>query len=249
MTKTIAAPRAGKKANDRIAERRRRELLDAAFALIAEKGLEGLRTRDIAARASVNVATLHYYFATKEALIVALVRHVRDVFMAPEERRAKSPKDHPLAHLAAHLASAWRSFEENPQLATVLLELTLRARRDKVARQTLRAIHASWNGLVETILRQGVAAGDVRKDIDLRLGAAIVTSFIMGAATQSACARAPSRSRMPRPSSSAGSALICAATAPGNRRTYCGSRSPSACRNPPLLLSSCRRTRGRGRWA
>src|SRR6185437_3442673 len=39
----------------------RRELVLAAFNLIAEKGFEGLRTRDVAQRADLNIATLHYY--------------------------------------------------------------------------------------------------------------------------------------------------------------------------------------------
>ena len=50
-------------------ESRRHDLVQAAFRGIAERGFEGLRTRDVAADAGVNIATLHYYFPTKEALI------------------------------------------------------------------------------------------------------------------------------------------------------------------------------------
>src|SRR2546430_7157743 len=50
------------------ADERRRSLVLAAYDLIAEKGFEDLRTRDVAARAGVNIATLHYYFASKEDL-------------------------------------------------------------------------------------------------------------------------------------------------------------------------------------
>lgn len=42
-------------------DQRRRSLVLAAYQLIAEGGFERLRTRDIAARAGVNIATLHYY--------------------------------------------------------------------------------------------------------------------------------------------------------------------------------------------
>ena len=48
---------------------RRREIAAAARDLIVEKGVEGLRTRDIAERVGINVATLHYHVPTKEALI------------------------------------------------------------------------------------------------------------------------------------------------------------------------------------
>jgi AcrR family transcriptional regulator len=47
----------------------------AAFSQIAEHGFEGLRTRDVAAEVGVNIATLHYYFPTKESLIRGVLEH------------------------------------------------------------------------------------------------------------------------------------------------------------------------------
>jgi AcrR family transcriptional regulator len=169
-----------RKADATVNERRRRELLDAAFTLIAEKGLEGLRTRAIAARAGVNIATLHYYFGTKEALLLAVVRHVRDVFTrpAPNDRDATTavPED-----LRSYFVRAWRPFQANPGLARVLQELLLRAKRDRAARAALRSVHTHWTRSVEDILRRGIAAGQFRPDFDPGAGAAIVTSFTMGA--------------------------------------------------------------------
>ena len=49
----------------------------AAYKRLAEAGFEGLRTRDVAADAGVNIATLHYYFPSKEALIRGVVAKVR----------------------------------------------------------------------------------------------------------------------------------------------------------------------------
>src|SRR5262245_45774947 len=74
----------GRPARD--ADDRRKDLLEAAYALIAERGLEGLRTREIAARAGVNISTLHYYFGTKDALVVAVLEHVRDTFTSDNAR-------------------------------------------------------------------------------------------------------------------------------------------------------------------
>ena len=52
---------------------RQEALVQAAYDLLAERGFEGLRTRDIAAKVGVNIATLHYYFPTKEKLIRGVV--------------------------------------------------------------------------------------------------------------------------------------------------------------------------------
>src|SRR3954469_18553555 len=57
-----------------------RELVLAAYQLIAESGLEDLRTRDIAAKVGINISTLHYYFETKEELIAAVVDHMTELF-------------------------------------------------------------------------------------------------------------------------------------------------------------------------
>ena len=70
----------------KVPEQRRQDLVLAAFELLAEKGFEGLRTRDVAARAGVNIATLHYYFPTKEALIGGVVEHVMTRFRSTRGR-------------------------------------------------------------------------------------------------------------------------------------------------------------------
>src|SRR6266567_243915 len=57
-------------------DERRRSLVLAAYDLIAEKGFEELRTRDVAMRTGVNIATLHYYFASKEDLIEGVVDYL-----------------------------------------------------------------------------------------------------------------------------------------------------------------------------
>ena len=64
-----------------VGDERRRSLVQAAFHLIAEGGFEQLRTRDIAARAGVNIATLHYYFARKEDIIQSVVEYLLRQFM------------------------------------------------------------------------------------------------------------------------------------------------------------------------
>ncbi|WP_437577748.1 TetR/AcrR family transcriptional regulator [Sorangium sp. So ce887] len=183
MAKTRGAAADGRASTTELGAARRRDLLEAAYSLIAEKGLEGLRTRDIAARAGVNISTLHYYFGTKDALLVAIVEHVTDKFGKERAPGPAGPAD-ALAGLRAHLESAWRSFQDNPHLATVLQELSLRARRDPAARMAFRAVHKEWNLAVEHLVRQGVRGGQLRSDLDPRAAAAVVTSFIIGAMIQ-----------------------------------------------------------------
>jgi len=164
-----------------LGDRRRFELLEAAYTIIGERGLEGLRTRDIAARAGVNISTLHYYFGTKEALVVAVVGHASEKFTTPPPGRRPEPVT---ASLRAHLDASWRTFQSTPHLATVLQELVLRGQRDAATRAAFRALHDQWNRIVEDVLRRDVERGALRADLDPAQGARIVTSFIMGASVQ-----------------------------------------------------------------
>lgn len=53
---------------------RPQEILEAALAVLAEKGYAGTRMEDIAARAGVTKGTIYLYFESKEAVLKALVR-------------------------------------------------------------------------------------------------------------------------------------------------------------------------------
>ena len=54
----------------------RAKILDAALAAFAERGFDGARTRDIAARAGVNQGLITYHFASKHDLWRAAVDHI-----------------------------------------------------------------------------------------------------------------------------------------------------------------------------
>jgi len=52
----------------------RTRIVHAAEEILAEHGLEGLSLRTVTTRASVNLASVHYYFGSKDGLVTALVR-------------------------------------------------------------------------------------------------------------------------------------------------------------------------------
>ncbi|TQM29085.1 TetR/AcrR family transcriptional regulator [Nocardia bhagyanarayanae] len=56
------------------AEWRRERLLDAALDAFAAKGIDGTSVKDIAAAAEVTPGLLYHYFASKQDLVIALLR-------------------------------------------------------------------------------------------------------------------------------------------------------------------------------
>src|SRR5438105_12760879 len=119
---------------------RRRALVAAAFRRIAVDGFEGLRTRDVAADVGVNIATLHYYFPTKEVLIRSVIGHAMQRF------GETMPSDgSPVAQLRGHLRALARLLKEDRQLWAVMGELVLRAPRDADLGRIFRQTDEYWH--------------------------------------------------------------------------------------------------------
>jgi AcrR family transcriptional regulator len=53
-------------------------ILDAAEEVFAARGFQGASTREIAARAGVNISSLHYHWESKETLYFAVFRNIFD---------------------------------------------------------------------------------------------------------------------------------------------------------------------------
>lgn len=180
-TKQVRAPAkkaAPRKSSKAALDGRRTELVRAAYELIADAGLEGLRTRDIAARVGINIATLHYYFETKEELVASVVDHMMELFQSVYE---PLPEDASALEQLRHLftTQSYRRRVE-PMLEIVVQEMMLRGRRDERVRARLELMLLAWNGYVESIVARGVRAGDFARDVDPKLTAGIVTSYLIG---------------------------------------------------------------------
>jgi len=154
---------------------RRQDLVRAAFNRIADAGFEGLRTRDVAADAGVNVATLHYYFPTKEALIRGVVGHAMMRFSQSMPREGSAAEQ-----LRWHLSFLRRLLKEDTQLFAVLAELTLRAPRDPVIAGILQNTDEPWHRKVAALLRSALEQGCIDAGIDPEDGAAFIIAAIKG---------------------------------------------------------------------
>jgi AcrR family transcriptional regulator len=158
---------------------RRAAIAKAARALIVEKGVEGLRTRDIAERVGINVATLHYHVPTKEALIELVAESLQLFFRGQSIAR-------PRAHLGAaeKLALEFVDFREvvfdRPEIMLVFSELMERARRDKRIAEAILPIKRKWRQILVELLTEGVSEGAFRPDLDPDAFATMVMSTMIG---------------------------------------------------------------------
>ena len=154
------------------------EVVRAASALIAEKGMEGLRTREVAERVGINSATLHYYFPTKEALIQGVVEDLMEQLSA---NRAPPANPHSaLDLLRAEFADVRLRLKDSPDQLVVLTELAMRAWRDPLIARMLRYLDDGWRGHLISIFEAGIAEGVFRPDLDAAATASALMTQLRG---------------------------------------------------------------------
>lgn len=104
----------------RPAAERRRQILDAARVLFAERGFHATTTRDLAAAADINDALLYRYFPDKQAILDALVDEAIAVFRALPRPPEAAPL--PLEELLELAGTGFtRAIQSNLDLVTILI--------------------------------------------------------------------------------------------------------------------------------
>ena len=153
---------------------RRLAIAAAARQIIVEKGLEGLRTRDIAARAGINIATMHYHVPSKEALVAESLRHD---FRAQAMRHPRTGKNG-LEQLRMEFDDFRETIVDMPDLIIILTELVERARRDVAVAEIMLPMRDFWRNQIADIYRLGIADGSFRPDLDPEAAAMITTGAL-----------------------------------------------------------------------
>jgi AcrR family transcriptional regulator len=90
----------------RLPEERPKQILDAALAVFAERGLSSARLEDIAKRAGVSKGTIYLYFANKEELFRGVVRSTVIEFIERGEAAFEQDRD-PMRALDLWMEGHW----------------------------------------------------------------------------------------------------------------------------------------------
>ena len=184
MSTAVRRPRGPGRPRD---ERADRAILDAALELLAEVGPTGLSVEEVAARAGVSKATIYRRFQTKDDLVVGCLSglavalpdgmpdgdvHDRLVFLVERwwDSYVVSPNGQVFHRVLAHAKS-------NPRLFEAFYDEVIEPRRE----------------LFRSVLRDAVAAGEIRPDADLEL----VVTMIIGTSVYTNQTRSAGRDPMP----------------------------------------------------
>ncbi len=180
----------GVKAQQR--ERTRAALIEAATGLLLEKGYAGTTLALLADEVRMTKGAIYHHFADKEALLRAVLDHVRRTW----EREVGAhlpPAGDALERLGALFDHQARLIDKEPSLCLLVTGMTLQSRsmgRELAA--VVEGITADLAELVRGIVADGQRAGTVRTDLEASDIARAVVAIIKAIS----CSRAtdPSRS-------------------------------------------------------
>jgi AcrR family transcriptional regulator len=152
---------------------RRGAILDAAIAVIARRGVRGLRVEQVAAEAGVATSLLYYYFDNRNGLVRATLDHANE----RAERTIHdgvSGREAVERSLLAELDAGARdtSVVWGEVLASAVFEPDL---REQLAEAT-----GAWNELVATAIRGGIADGSIDAAVDPDGAAERLTALVDG---------------------------------------------------------------------
>ncbi|HEY8787486.1 MAG TPA: TetR/AcrR family transcriptional regulator [Candidatus Limnocylindria bacterium] len=120
----------------------------------------------------VNIATLHYYYPTKEKLIRGVVGHAMERF-----RTTLQPAGSPGEQVRAHFAGIRRLARTDPKLFVVMGELAMRGRRD---RAIVRDVDNTWQKVLSALLRQAAKEGAIASAAKADDLAALIVATLKG---------------------------------------------------------------------
>jgi AcrR family transcriptional regulator len=145
-------------------EVRREQIAQAALALIASKGVNGLNMSGLAQRVGLGVSSLYRHFASKDQVLDAVIDLLRErllgnVMIALQESTI------PLEQLKRLLALHMRLVLEYQALPRLFFSGDLYAGRPE-RKTRLYKIVKSYLGEVREIIRQGQEDNSIRLDLD-----------------------------------------------------------------------------------
>jgi len=158
------------------AETRRAQILEAALACFASRGLNAATIDDVARAAGLSKGAVYHHFASKQEIFLALADAYEEAIFGEWKRSDDLPALEALRH-AGEFALA--KLAGSRALVGVWTEFL----RDKSARRRLARVYRRSRALLAEQLRCGIANGELA-DCDVESTAAGLTALVEGLLVQ-----------------------------------------------------------------
>jgi AcrR family transcriptional regulator len=158
--------------------KRRDEILQVAAGLFAAKGYEETTIREIGDAAGILSGSLYHHFQTKDEMLHELLKGF--VLMIPEYQaivdRGAGPRD----TIGAMIELGLRTVVSNPNIVAI----TVHERKFLARHPSFAYVETAWRDISKIwygVLQNGVAAGEIRGDLDLHLVLRMINDLVSAA--------------------------------------------------------------------
>lgn len=162
-------------------EERRRQIAEAVFRVIGERGIEAVSLRDVAAEADVSMGSVQHYFSSKAEMLLFALGYMRERVLARLQKQLAKLKDPTRQEL---LRAAYEA----------MLPMTTASRQEAIVNvaffsvatvtpEYAKLLKEGYQRLLEVSresLRQAQAAGELRKGIDAEHAATVLFFHVQG---------------------------------------------------------------------
>ncbi|ALC23708.1 AcrR family transcriptional regulator [Streptomyces pristinaespiralis] len=161
----------------------RAKLYEAAVTLIAEQGFSATTVDEIAERAGVAKGTVYYNFKSKTELFEELLRFGVGLLTASLQEAADRTAERggtKVEALDAMIRAGLVFIDRYPAFTQLYVAELWRTNR--AWQSTLLVVRQQAVAVVETVLREGVEAGELSEEVDIPLTAAALVGMVLVAA-------------------------------------------------------------------
>ena len=146
---------------DRLVKERKKQILDAAERVFAERGFDKARMDDIVQESGLSKGALYWYYKSKDAIIRALLDRVFISEMQGAEQLVEldASASERLKLFVEYVVREYKRFEKLLPLAYEFIAL---AYRSKAVRESLVGYYEHYADLIAEVIEQGVNRGEFK---------------------------------------------------------------------------------------
>ena len=158
---------------------RPKEILDAALAVFAERGYRNTTLEHVGEAAGVTKGAIYHYFANKEELLLRAIEHRREEAFGRIEEVLRD-KAAPVSTRVRLIVRRWFGSLTKERLAVVTLLLQgIAHEAPDVFRRWLAGGPIAAAKVIATLIREGQARGEFRRDADAEVAARLLVSGLL----------------------------------------------------------------------
>ena len=166
-------------------QQRIQQIIDATIAVMGRQSYAATSMKDIAREAGIAQGLIHYYFGSKEDLVLAALRQTCDLMIEETRRRFSETSGDPLTRAWAAIAGARDHCTQHPELFRLMFELVPQAANNPGLAAALEDMYSHLTDETEAMVHELCVMLPTPLPVPERDFAAIIVAAIDGLALRS----------------------------------------------------------------